>query len=173
MLMATIVALLIGIVTFRYAMFTIGRFQLIAWFGLLSIVIAVFIWAGMRSHFKPVLSKIVQGERRIAALAAEIAFCIAVVLSTGGLMLNRHFPSDRVRQIDAIVISASKVSGPKIWGWDMTVDIEGRSHYQMISHASYQTVSRAKKVRLTLRRGLLGLEWIEGLAAADESSANR
>lgn len=171
--MVTIVTLLVGIITFRYAMFTIGRFQLIAWCGLLSVVVAVFIWAGIRRHFKPVLSKIVQGERRIAALAAEIAFCFAVVLSTGGLMLNRHFPSDRVREVDASVLSASKVSGPKIWGWDMTVDIEGRSHYQMISHDSYLTVSRARKIRLSLRRGLLGLEWIEGLAAADEPSTIR
>jgi hypothetical protein len=160
-----IAACVLAILAIRYAVITIAGIRLVAICFAISAIVGACIWFAMRKHFNTVMPRIVQGPKRIASLSILIMFCVGSFLSAGTLVANRHIPSGSVRYVDATVLGASKVVGPRVWGWDADLSFEGTSHYQMISAEEYFEARQAKTVRIGLQKGLLGYEYIVSLKA--------
>lgn len=115
------------------------------------------------SKYSEYLPRIINGKKRLLKYSTSISLIIVTLSYAVIVISNIHFPSNTVFYKEAKVISASRVLGPKLFGWDAHIEIEGSEHYQMVSYDSYTKLCTSEVVTLKIRKGLWGLTFIESV----------
>lgn len=73
---------------------------------------------------------------------------------------NIHFPSNVIIQENVKVISTSRVSGPKMFGWSVTIEIHGKQYYQVVSYDVYIGLKASEFATINTQKGMWGLRFI-------------
>ena len=156
----TMLGCMAAMVTIRMALATIDGYGLVLYCSLLGAVFGAVSWLRLRSRFRSVMPQIVRGPKRVAALGVTVAFCFASAISAAALLSNRYMADGTLRVVDAKVVRAGPVLGPKLWGWQATFAFEGDSYYQMVAPEHAAVAMSSRSVDLGLKKGLLGYEYI-------------
>jgi len=159
-MLLSLIGILAATVAILWAVSTINGFRLVAICSLVGGMVGIGFWIWLWRAYRPVVPQIVQGPKRLATLAITVGGCSAAILSAAALVLNRQVVTGAPRAVDATVLYAGPVVGPKVYGWDARFAFEGDSYYQMISAQQATVASSANQVRLGLQKGPLGYEYI-------------
>jgi len=160
LLLPTAISGIFLIFSVKYSLMTLNWWVLAFVAAVLSGIVFIITFLSIYRKYSNKLHNIVGGKNRLLKYSLNVAFCAFCLIYFSAITTNRYFAPDKIRHVNANINNANKVVGPKLYGWDANIVIDGESFYQMVTSEHYSILSSNNNVILGLREGLWGLSFI-------------